>query len=145
MFVFVINLCVNIGIKLKCLIMKHQLFVDVILIRILLLPTPNVHSSPVTLHTRLHIKIFKQTFINSQRMVKLYRVCRYAWILFSGEILLLLTNYVSFTLIINQLIMLHAFIRIIKQLCYIHSYLYPEWPHRQGGCLACCGCTFESR
>ena len=22
--------------------------------------------------------------------------------------------------------------------------LYPEWPHRQGGCLACCGCTFES-
>ena len=22
---------------------------------------------------------------------------------------------------------------------------YPEWPHRQGGCLACCGCTFESR
>ena len=23
--------------------------------------------------------------------------------------------------------------------------LYPEWPHRQGGCLACCGCTFESR
>ena len=23
--------------------------------------------------------------------------------------------------------------------------LYPEWPHRQGGCLTCCGCTFESR
>ena len=23
--------------------------------------------------------------------------------------------------------------------------LYPEWPHRQGGCLACCGCTFDSR
>ena len=23
--------------------------------------------------------------------------------------------------------------------------LYPEWPHRQGGCLACCGCTFGSR
>ena len=22
--------------------------------------------------------------------------------------------------------------------------LYPEWPHRQGGCLTCCGCTFES-
>ena len=22
--------------------------------------------------------------------------------------------------------------------------LYPEWPHRQGGCLACCGCTFDS-
>ena len=22
---------------------------------------------------------------------------------------------------------------------------YPEWPHRQGGCLACCGCTFGSR
>ena len=22
---------------------------------------------------------------------------------------------------------------------------YPEWPHRQGGCLAACGCTFESR
>ena len=20
----------------------------------------------------------------------------------------------------------------------------PEWPHRQGGCLACCGCTFDS-
>ena len=25
------------------------------------------------------------------------------------------------------------------------SCLYPEWPHRQGGCLACCGCTFGSR
>ena len=24
----------------------------------------------------------------------------------------------------------------------IHS--YPEWPHRQGGCLTCWGCTFES-
>ena len=24
-------------------------------------------------------------------------------------------------------------------------YLYTEWPHRQGGCLACCGCTFDSR
>ena len=24
------------------------------------------------------------------------------------------------------------------------SWLYPEWPHRQGGCLTCCGCTFES-
>ena len=23
--------------------------------------------------------------------------------------------------------------------------LYPEWPHRQGGCLSYCGCTFESR
>ena len=23
--------------------------------------------------------------------------------------------------------------------------LYAEWPHRQGSCLACCGCTFESR
>ena len=23
--------------------------------------------------------------------------------------------------------------------------LYPELSHRQGGCLACCGCTFESR
>ena len=22
--------------------------------------------------------------------------------------------------------------------------LIPEWPHRQGGCLACCGCTFDS-
>ena len=22
--------------------------------------------------------------------------------------------------------------------------LYPEWPHRQGGCLACCGFTFDS-
>ena len=20
----------------------------------------------------------------------------------------------------------------------------PEWPHRQGGCLTCCGCMFES-
>ena len=20
----------------------------------------------------------------------------------------------------------------------------PEWPHRQGGCVACCGCTFDS-
>ena len=27
----------------------------------------------------------------------------------------------------------------------LHSLLYPEWPHRQGGCLACCGCTFDSR
>ena len=24
-------------------------------------------------------------------------------------------------------------------------HLYPEWQHRQGGCLACCGCTFGSR
>ena len=24
------------------------------------------------------------------------------------------------------------------------SGLYPEWLHRQGGGLACCGCTFES-
>ena len=24
-------------------------------------------------------------------------------------------------------------------------FLYPEWPHRHGGCLACCGCTFDSR
>ena len=23
--------------------------------------------------------------------------------------------------------------------------LHPEWPHRQGGCLACSGCTFGSR
>ena len=23
--------------------------------------------------------------------------------------------------------------------------LYPEWPHRQGGCLACWGCMFDSR
>ena len=23
--------------------------------------------------------------------------------------------------------------------------LYPEWPHRQGGCFACCGCTFQQR
>ena len=23
--------------------------------------------------------------------------------------------------------------------------LYPEWPHRQGGCLTCWGCMFESR
>ena len=23
--------------------------------------------------------------------------------------------------------------------------LYPERPHRQGGCLACFGCTFDSR
>ena len=21
---------------------------------------------------------------------------------------------------------------------------YTEWPHSQGGCLACCGCTFDS-
>ena len=21
---------------------------------------------------------------------------------------------------------------------------YPEWPHREGGCLTCYGCTFES-
>ena len=27
---------------------------------------------------------------------------------------------------------------------YTLSILYPEWPHRQGGCLTCCGCTFES-
>ena len=24
------------------------------------------------------------------------------------------------------------------------GYLYPEWPHRQGGCLACFGFTFDS-
>ena len=24
------------------------------------------------------------------------------------------------------------------------EYLYPEWPHRQGGCLTCCSCTIES-
>ena len=23
--------------------------------------------------------------------------------------------------------------------------IYSEWPHRKGGCLAWCGCTFESR
>ena len=23
--------------------------------------------------------------------------------------------------------------------------LYPDCPHRQGGCISCCGCTFESR
>ena len=23
-------------------------------------------------------------------------------------------------------------------------HIYPEWPHRQGGCLACCGSTFDS-
>ena len=23
--------------------------------------------------------------------------------------------------------------------------IHPEWPHKQGGCLACCGYTFESR
>ena len=31
---------------------------------------------------------------------------------------------------------------------YIHvifGHSYPEWPHRQGGCLECCGCTFDSR
>ena len=28
-------------------------------------------------------------------------------------------------------------------ICNIH--LNPEWPHRQGCCLACCSCTFESR
>ena len=28
---------------------------------------------------------------------------------------------------------------------YHRCSLYPEWPHRQAGCLACCGCTFESR
>ena len=27
----------------------------------------------------------------------------------------------------------------------VFYHLYPEWPHRQGGCLACCGCTFGSR
>ena len=28
---------------------------------------------------------------------------------------------------------------------YIHpiNFLYPEWQHRQGGCLACGSCTFE--
>ena len=25
------------------------------------------------------------------------------------------------------------------------SYICPEWSHRQGGCLACCDCKFESR
>ena len=24
------------------------------------------------------------------------------------------------------------------------SFLYPEWTHRQGGCLVCCGCTLDS-
>ena len=27
---------------------------------------------------------------------------------------------------------------------YAATHIYPEWPHRQGGCLACWGCTFES-
>ena len=27
----------------------------------------------------------------------------------------------------------------------MHVILYPELPHRQGGCFACCGCTFDSR
>ena len=26
----------------------------------------------------------------------------------------------------------------------MHEFFHPEWPHRQGGCLTCCGCTFES-
>ena len=26
----------------------------------------------------------------------------------------------------------------------MQRYRYPEWPHRQGGCLACCGCMFNS-
>ena len=30
------------------------------------------------------------------------------------------------------------------QSCSTMLLLYPEWPHRRGGCLACCGCTFES-
>ena len=35
------------------------------------------------------------------------------------------------------------FIIIIKIIIIIIK--YPEWQHRQDGCLACCGCTFESR
>ena len=27
---------------------------------------------------------------------------------------------------------------------FVQNFIYTEWPHRQGGCLACCGCTFES-
>ena len=34
-------------------------------------------------------------------------------------------------------------VRAVRVACSPH--LYPEWPHRQGGCLACCVCTFESR
>ena len=33
-------------------------------------------------------------------------------------------------------------------LLYVYKYVsmaYPEWPHRQGVCLACCSCTFNSR
>ena len=33
-----------------------------------------------------------------------------------------------------------AMLRVTDQVVY----LYPEWPHRPGGCLACCGCTFDS-
>ena len=33
----------------------------------------------------------------------------------------------------------------INLLDYSTSPTYPEWPHKQGGCLACCGCTFQSR
>ena len=28
--------------------------------------------------------------------------------------------------------------------CLVPTYLYLEWPHRQGGCFACCCCTFDS-
>ena len=37
----------------------------------------------------------------------------------------------------------YYFILLLLSLLYYY-YLYPEWPHRQGGCLACCGCTFDS-
>ena len=32
-----------------------------------------------------------------------------------------------------------------KLFAWLRSQAKPEWPHRQDGCLTCCGCTFESR
>ena len=40
------------------------------------------------------------------------------------------------------------FVHVVSN-CDFHSSIikhsYPELPHTQGGYLACCGCTFESR
>ena len=48
-----------------------------------------------------------------------------------------------------QMICTHTLLHFCSYYIYnIYIYLYildPEWLHRQGGCLACCGCTFDSR
>ena len=71
-----------------------------------------------------------------------------SWIHKSGEIRWLLPW--TYSLIFRDAIVLVFFFRqiILKLelvlLIYYYNNIYPEWPHRQGGCLACCGCTFDS-